>query len=52
MFTFLLLDESGREIGTYATSEPSWKPGHQVYVGSDTYVVVEVRQGVLVVKPQ
>ena len=34
-FKFRLFDVGGRDLGTFATSEPNWSPGHQIHRGPD-----------------
>ena len=40
-FKFRLFDVGGTDLGTFATSEPNWKQGHQIHRGpGDTLEVV------------
>jgi hypothetical protein len=32
-FKFRLFDIGGTDLGTFATSEPSWAPGHRIHRG-------------------
>jgi hypothetical protein len=32
-FKFRLFDVSGGDLGTFATSEPNWSPGHRIHRG-------------------
>ena len=34
-FKFRLFDVGGSDLGTFATSEPNWSPGHQIQRGPD-----------------
>ena len=38
-----LFDVGGTDLGTFATSEPNWSPGHQIHRGlDDTLEVVRL----------
>jgi hypothetical protein len=32
-FRFRLFDVGGTDLGTFATSEPNWSPGHRIHRG-------------------
>ena len=32
-FRFRLVDVGGADLGTFATSEPNWTPGHRIHRG-------------------
>lgn len=42
-FKFRLFDIGGADLGTFATSEPNWSPGHRIHRGAgDTLEVVRL----------
>jgi hypothetical protein len=32
-FRYRLLDEDGKDLGPFVTSEPNWQPGHTIHRG-------------------
>ena len=42
-FRFRLIDEAGGDLGSFATSEPNWVPGHRIHRGpGDNLEVIRV----------
>ena len=42
VFRFLVVDEDGRRVGRYETSQPDWRPGDVFDVEGRTWRIVEV----------
>ena len=52
MFTFKLEDGTPADPPTFTAAVPNWRAGDEIPLGAGRSLrVVEVRQGVLVVKP-